>query len=383
MRKEASAKFQSRCSVCGSTIHPGDLITYDPAIKYSTRHKLCPVKQNTAPIVAPGTLLNSPVIAPTQIARLADEAAESILAEIGSAFIRPLPEGIPTLGLGSKVTINGKERTVGHCNRWVGAVTDFDAKESWALSLIDGRILEHFPAPEGWRRAPIQRLARQMGAPVSMERSGKHSVKVGEVFKDEQIWFIVEAVDKPYFLSAEDAEDFDMFDRGGGWATTFEAREIVEPIKEREKREAKEAARLAEATAKKQAKADFDATFQEMTSGLIAVSNAAWEVVTDDGQPPYVASWSDGSNYAQLKLTKSKLTGKAAVIYPHGGYDDYRLTMFLDQETAYAAFEARRARSQNSSRPDTPATAREWLKKYSQCHGSEYYVWLSDQEENT
>jgi hypothetical protein len=55
MTKEAAAKFTSRCSACGSNIHVGDMITYDPQVRYSSRHKTCP---NT--VVKSRVALNSP-----------------------------------------------------------------------------------------------------------------------------------------------------------------------------------------------------------------------------------------------------------------------------------------------------------------------------------
>lgn len=56
MRKEITAKFHSRCSACGSDIHPGDSITYDPAVKYSSRHKTCPstIIHSKEPLNSPG-----------------------------------------------------------------------------------------------------------------------------------------------------------------------------------------------------------------------------------------------------------------------------------------------------------------------------------------
>lgn len=379
MRKEVAAKFTSRCSACGSDIRPGETITYDPAVKYSSRHKICPaVKQSPKPKVKEGTLLNGPVIAQPQVSRLSDEAAAEILAKIGSDFVRPIPTSEPTLGLGHKVTIGGVELEIGTANTWVGIATDHKGGQGWAISLIDGAILEHFPPPDGWKRLPIDKWTRQLGAPLKMERHGKNSVHVGDIERTESGWYIVTAVDKPYYLSAEDAEDFDMFSRGGGWGTPYEIREITEPPAEREKREAKEREKLAAENAKKQARADFDAKFAELTAGLVRVG-LDWDLVAGDGRP-YVASWRDGNNYSDLGLITSKVTGKPAVINPHGGYDDYRMSMFVDPETAQAAFEATRERSKKYEHPDTPQSAQDWLEKYRGCVGSEYYEWLAKQQ---
>jgi hypothetical protein len=49
MTREITAKFTSRCKACGSSINPGETIIYDPQVKYSSRHKLCP-----APLNSPG-----------------------------------------------------------------------------------------------------------------------------------------------------------------------------------------------------------------------------------------------------------------------------------------------------------------------------------------
>jgi hypothetical protein len=271
MRKEITAKFTSRCAACGSDIHPGDVITYDPAVKYSSRHKSCPaaagVKQNPKPKVAPGTMLNSPVIAQPQVTRLSDEAAAKILEEIGSAFVRPLPSGTPTLGIGYEVEIVGKKLKIGTCGPWVGTATDWgtldgkygsgDLKERQSeptghvISLIDGAVLESAP----WQKSKgIDYWTRQLGAPVKREMSGKHTVAVGDIehVPGASGWYIVISVDKPYFLSAEDAEDFDLFERGGGWGTPYELREISAPTK------GAEAEAEAKYLAKKAARAALD-----------------------------------------------------------------------------------------------------------------------------
>ena len=56
MTKELNAKFTSRCKACGSTINPGDLISYDPAVKYSSRHVTCPstIVHSKVPLNSPG-----------------------------------------------------------------------------------------------------------------------------------------------------------------------------------------------------------------------------------------------------------------------------------------------------------------------------------------
>ena len=87
----------------------------------------------------------------------------------------------------------------------------------------------------------------RLGAPIELEAKGKNSVDVGEVQHHRGVWYLVVSVEKPYYLSADDAEDFDMFSRGGGWGTPYELREITEPKAEREAREAKEAATRAQA----------------------------------------------------------------------------------------------------------------------------------------
>ena len=247
MRKEAPAKFTSRCSACGSDIQPGQLITYDPAVRNSSCHKVCPaVKQSPRPKVKEGTLLNGPVIAQPQVARLSDEAAAEILAKIGSTFVRPLLSAGPKFGIGYKVAIDGVEREIGRCNTYVGQVTDFQGKQSWVVSLIDGAILQHLTEAEypnlKWMYAPLDKWTRELGAPLCREAGGKNSVQIGDIEQLKSGWYIVTAVDKPYYLSAQDAEDLDMFQRGGGWGTPYEIREITEPLAEREKREAQERA---------------------------------------------------------------------------------------------------------------------------------------------
>ena len=369
MRKEAAAKFTSRCSTCGVTIHPGETITYDPAVKYSSRHKACPVAQNPKPKVAKGALLNGPVIAQPQSSRLSDEHAAEILAGLVSQFIRPLPACKPTLGLGYKISVEGKWLSVGTSGEWVGIATDFHPAEGeaqeYVVSLIDGTILEHAE----WRKTKgIDWWTRELGAPVKREAGGKNSVHVGDIEHTKTAWYIIISVDKPYYMSAEDAEDCDMFDRGGGWATPYEMREISEPPAEREKREATQAAKVAALTAKKQAGLERTAKFAELTAGLFRCSMDR-EFVEQSKEIPL--DWREGENYESLIKAISKVTGATCYVHPHGGYDDYRLDLYADGPTRDAITAAWAARCNV-----TPAEAREWLAKYSKCVGSENYAWV-------
>lgn len=247
MTKKMNARFTSRCTECGSQIQPGDVILFDTQARKS-RHESCPeVKQNPKPKIAKGTWLNSPVIAQPQVSRLTEQAAQEILRNLGSEYMRPLPTGEPMLGIGYEVEIDGKQLQIGTCGDWVGIATEgfglytdpsADPTEH-VISLIDGKVLETAP----WRKSHgIDYWTRQLGAPMKCEAQGKNSVKIGDVKHTKSGWFLVISVDKPYYMSDEDAEEMDMFSRGGGWGTPYEMREITEPVAEREKRKAKEAA---------------------------------------------------------------------------------------------------------------------------------------------
>jgi hypothetical protein len=88
----------------------------------------------------------------------------------------------------------------------------------------------------------LTRCTRELGAPLKIEIPGKGGVEVGDVRPHHGRWYMVISVDRPYYISAEEAEDMDLFGRGGGWTTPYEVREITEPREAREEREAQEAA---------------------------------------------------------------------------------------------------------------------------------------------
>lgn len=350
-------------------------------------------KTSPAPKTPPGckppagpVFLDSPIINTPHVATLTDDRAAEILAALGSEFARPLPAAEPALSIGYRITVGDKEIEIGTCTRWVGIATDWGDHSlphdqrpepiEYVVSMIDGAILESAP----WRKTHgLKYWTRMLGAPVAMEHPTKGGIEPGKVLSHNSLWWIVTRVDKPYYMSADDAEEMDLFERGGGWATPYQMREVTEPPAEREKRQAKAAAELAAANAIKQAREDFEAKFAECTAGLVRV-HCDYELLTSDGRGPYVAEWREGDGYKQLKQTTSKITGQTAYVFPHGGYDDYRLDMFVDPQTSIAAYQAKRERSKQYEHPDTPATATAWLEKYRGCAGSEYYEWLAQQE---
>jgi hypothetical protein len=239
-----TAKYDGHCEACGGRIKKGTRVTWDRASRsISHLDGDCPARpaQSPAPKVAPGTILNGPVIHRPTTERLADDAAAKLLAEIGSEFSRPLPTGLPTIGLGYEVEVEAKKISIGTCSTWVGMATDWSVEPpiEHIVSLIDGAVLE---TGEYRKTKGLNYWTRQLGAPLTQEAGGKYSATLGEIQQDHGRWYIVTAIHKPYYMSAEDADDMDMFDRGGGWATPFEMREITEPKAEREAREAKEAA---------------------------------------------------------------------------------------------------------------------------------------------
>jgi hypothetical protein len=300
MRKEASAKFTSCCAACGSTINPGEQITYDPAVKYSSRHKVCP-----STVVKSKVPLNSP----------------------------------------GRAALQGRGRS------------DFFTGEKSDIQL-------------GWveRYKPSTFSSETIHA-----KDGRYLTCVGLA---------------AHYVSQDEADDFDLIGTDGGfsahWSVTRYYRLATDdeaaPVKAREleaqqKREA--AARAKEEL--QQARKDFDVRLAELTAGLARVG-CDYDLLAGDGQPPYVIAWQSGSDYKQLKETTSKITGQKAYVFPHGGYDDYRVDMFVDAETAAESFRRTRAMLRKSGCEQTPATAAAWLEKYRGCAGAEYYEWLAQQE---
>jgi hypothetical protein len=299
MTKTISAKFTSRCKACGSTINPGDQITYDPAVKYSSRHTVCPttVLHSDVPLNSPG-----------------------------------------------RAALQGRGRS------------DFFAGEKTAIVL-------------GW--AEGYKPAGTTGETIHA-KDGRYLTCVGLA---------------AHYVSQDEADDFDLIGMDGSfsahWSVSRYYRlatdEEAAPVKAREAEA--QAKRDAAARAKQeleQARKDFDVQRADLTAGLVRCG-VNYKLLAGDGRGPYAISWVDGSDYKQLKETTSTLTGGKAYVFPHGGYDDYRCDMFVDEATAIESFRLLRVDLAKYG-PQTPATAGVWLEKYAGCVGNEYYRWLAAQE---
>jgi hypothetical protein len=244
------AKYAGTCRKCGASFPAGTEIEWSKG--EGSRHLKCPAAPKGTKPPAGRVFLNSPKIETAGAQTLTDAQAAEILAREGRQFMRPLPTGAPALSVGHKVTIEGKEIEIGRCGNWVGMATDWSTYDrtqpttsprEHIVSLIDGSILE---SGDHGKTKGINYWTRQLGAPQSMERGGKNSVQAGEIVrqKDGSSW-LVTTVRKSYYLSADAAEDMDLFDRGGGWATPFEMREVTLSQAERDADAAKEQAKRA------------------------------------------------------------------------------------------------------------------------------------------
>lgn len=396
------AKFPGRCTACGGPIRQGDLIAW--ARGAGAQHVKCAANQAPqAPAKLPAgvkpptgpVFLNSAPIRTPESSRLSDEQAAEILAREGREFVRPLPAGSPTIGIGYKVRIDGRDLEIGTCGRWVGIATDWPSAEEraagreaidHAISLVDGSVLE---SSKFGVRGMISKWTRRLGAPDSLERNGKNSVRLGEIFRrsDGSAW-LVTAVDKSYYLSDDDAEELDMFDRGGGWATPFECREVSRSAAEREKDAAK-AETAANAKTAEEAKERHISSICTPPPGWVMVDGVAQassvsitsettsETVKSehfDEQPltvPEKSAWTlldqevetDGlQRYARLYQA-----GPIRVL-EHGNWDDWRQAVMLPPEVADSYLTQEVARL-----GITPEAAREWLRKYSGCVGTAIY----------
>lgn len=227
------------------------------------------------------------------------------------------------------------------------------------------------------------------GEPAIVSLMLEAPAKAGEVIPGRgNKRLLLLAVSAARYYSRDFLEDMDMFDMRPGRYVDVQA-VVVLPTEAEQAEEAERAARKQaaadEAARKKaaieQARKDFDAELARLTDGLVRTSSVYYDLLADDARGPYVAEWRNGNNYAQIKTTVSKVTGGRAVLYPHGGYDDYRVDMFVDQATLEAAFVRRREESAKYGERHTPATGREFLEKYKGCVGTEYYEWLAAQEE--
>lgn len=246
-----SNKYASYCVDCRGNVGPGHGNLKKTNGKWVVscgrkKQQALQYSKSTSHKAAKRPLLNSAVPQTASDKTLSNEQAAEMLSKIGSEFVRPVPTSEPELSIGYEITIDGKTLSVEKCGKYVGQATDWDAERSHVISLFDGSVLETVEKQGNsldWMHAPLHKWERELGVPISMERSGKSSVSVGQTMRlKDGHWYMVVRVSKPYYMSAEDAEDMDMFDRGGGWATPFQVREITEPRAERDKRETKESA---------------------------------------------------------------------------------------------------------------------------------------------
>ncbi len=305
MTKEATAKFTSRCTACGGTIQPGQKITYNPAVKYSSRHTLCP-----STIVTSDVPLNSP----------------------GRGALQGRGRGDFFLGEKSEIV------------------------RCWAE--------DSKPSQSELGQAMLATKGAEKGNYITCIGIGAHHV------------------------SQDEADDFDLIGTDGDfsahWSVTKYYRLATDdeaaPVKLRESEAQSKKDEAARAKAAiEQACKDFDVELARLTDGLVRIG-CIWELVTTKGNDPYVLSWSQNSNYKKLQETTSTVTGAKAYVFPHGGYDDYRLDMFVDSATAVEAFKLNRAAC-GKYEPQTPDVAAAWLEKYRGCVGTEYYEWLAQQAE--
>lgn len=213
-----------------------------------------------------------------------------------------------------------------------------------------------------------------------------HDAELGQAMRAKDGRYLTCVGVAAHWVSQDEADDFDLIGTDGSfsrhWSVSKYYRaatdEEAAPVKVREaEAQARAAAKLQEKQAIEQARRDFDVRLAELTAGLVRVGNN-FTILNGNGSEPYLMTWSQGSDYKKLQETTSKITGGRAYRFPHGGYDDYRLDMFVDQATAIEAFRLNRAASAKYG-PQTRATAAAWLEKYKGCAGSEYYEWLAQQ----
>ena len=147
MLKTAAAKFSSQCSACGLFIRPGDMITYDPAVKYSSRHKVC-----SSTVVKSSVPLNSPGRAALQ----GRGRSDSFLGEKTDICLTFLSRG-PESSLGD--TIRAKDgrylTSVGAASHYVSQneADDFD------LIGMDGSFSAHWSLMRYYRLATEEEAA--------------------------------------------------------------------------------------------------------------------------------------------------------------------------------------------------------------------------------
>lgn len=168
MTKQINAKFTSRCAACGSSINPGDLISYDPAVKYSSRHVTCPatVVKSKVPLSSPGRgalqgrgrgdfFLGEK----TEIVRCYAEDAKPSESDLGKTI------------LATKGAEAGKHLTVvGVGAHWVSQneADDFD------MIGTDGSFSRH------WSVTKYYRIATDEEAAPVIARAQEHNRKVAE-----------------------------------------------------------------------------------------------------------------------------------------------------------------------------------------------------------
>lgn len=153
MTKEINAKFSSRCAACGSSINPGDKITYDPAVKYSSRHKTCP-----ATIVHSKEPLNSPGRGALQGRGRGDFflGEKSEIVRCYAEDSKPNESDLGQTILSTKGAEAGKHLTViGVAAHWVSQ----DEADDFDLIGTDGSFSSHWSVTKYYRLATDEEAA--------------------------------------------------------------------------------------------------------------------------------------------------------------------------------------------------------------------------------
>lgn len=183
---------------------------------------------------------------------------------------------------------------------------------------------------------------------------------------------------------AEDGLSFGL-DDDQGWLVTFyaapaseadrralEAREATERADaDRRRREAEE-----RAAAEKREIEDAQAKRREAIGNLVAGGGYGFTWTVVEGQLADVVSWRKDRHSWSISRGILK-SGAPLVREVSHDFDDDRTAFWTTPAGIEYVFGVYLAEANRDAERLTPATAREWLSKYAQCHGAEFFRWLA------
>ncbi len=204
MTRTISAKFTSSCTVCGKTIRPGDQITYDPAIRNSSRHAKCKAFVAPADADAPIRLIYSSS-APAEVGQAFREVTRRgagrllTLVAVDSYYISPREaqrreEDFDDFDCqaGYEYTCYCREATAEEAAPVLARETERDAKAAAAAAektRMETHIHELSTPPEGWTM--IDGAALDYSVSISSENGTENFRESALTLPERESWTLL------------------------------------------------------------------------------------------------------------------------------------------------------------------------------------------------